>query len=68
MMMTVRSGGSSTVLRSALAASLRKRSALLKMTTRREVVASEAGYELEFDVWPEALFSRVKRIGLEPTD
>ncbi len=36
--------------------------------SRREVVASEAGYELEFDVWPEALFSRVKRIGLEPTE
>ena len=36
--------------------------------SRREVVASDAGYELEFDVWPEALFSRVKRIGLEPTE
>lgn len=35
--------------------------------SRREVVASEAGYELEFDVIPEALFTRVKRIGLEPT-
>ncbi|MDO5032659.1 hypothetical protein [Corynebacterium sp.] len=36
-------------------------------TSRREVVASDAGYELEFDVMPEALYSRVKLIGLEPT-